>query len=91
LLRAVPWSLALGAVFAASSGLLSACGVDGQTPDCSDPDAGCGVLVDADAATDGDALGSDAVAPEGGAADGAGDARVDGASDARVDGDARPG
>jgi hypothetical protein len=45
----------LGAIFGGGALVLSAC-VDGTTPDCSSPDAGCGPsAVEADASDDGDA------------------------------------
>lgn len=79
--------LALLAV-ASWGALFAACGVDGVTPDCSSPEAGCGFVSDAtaDVETSADATDSEAAASDGRAdsADTSTDAGRDG--DAKADG-----
>jgi hypothetical protein len=69
------------------AGLFEACAVDGVTPDCSSPEAGCGFVVDATADSEASTDASpdvDATKPVDSAADTSADARRDG--DAKADG-----
>jgi hypothetical protein len=70
--------------------VLGAC-VDGTTPDCSSPDAGCGPsAVEPDASADGDATTAtdgDADAAGDDSSDGSGDGAGDDSGDGAADGD----
>ncbi len=66
----------LGAVLTAFALVVSGC-VDGTTPDCSSPDAGCNPSAPEDASADGDATTTADSATDSSAADAAADAATD--------------